>query len=1009
MHPLWEPVISPLLQAARPRRVVVFGAPADDELTLVRGLLDAGAELHMFDADGDDHALASALGPVDLALIGVAVDDREPDWDAVSRALSLLVASARGAGEPFPIVILRGIGPRDGAINALDDDVTGLDVPVRHVVVPRCGGLAILATDDRLAREPASAQVLDWLESADGKDALLEASETARVSSARALDDVREHLAIASDGYVDLLEAAVLNEIYLDHELRLAYLAECIQKQMPPEAAKIGDPARELQISWHRLVERRRAGALPGAGREGARLPYTDIGRVRLEQLRRALDVVRDERVAGEIVECGTGRGGTAIFMRGYLDAYGIDDKTVWIADGFRVDRDSGDPLDVWTDLDTVRDGFARFGLLDERVRFLQGRPADALEGAPIDHIALMRIGPGTEPLEALVAMYGAVAVGGVVIVDDAESPDARPAIDAALRQLGIDEVIERVDGSAVSWRKTKPDGQPRADVRARAASHAPIAAPAPANAKDLSVVVVFYNMRREAERSLHALSRAYQQSIADLDYEVIVIENGSAPDQVLGEEFVRSFGPEFRYVNLGADATPTPVDALNWGLELASGKVIAFMIDGAHILTPGVLRHGMAGLQTYAPAIVATQQWYVGPGQQPDAILNGYDQSSEDELFRRIEWPLDGYRLFEIGHFIGDRDWFDGLWESNCIFVPRELLEQFGTFDERFAMAGGGYANLEFYERLGGIPGVNIVTMLGEGSFHQVHGGTTTNVADPDERRSTIASYAEHFEELHGRPFRGSGKTIHYVGTMFQAAARTRARRMTADVFVKGRGGQGPDGIPETSTPIPDELKLNFIDASWRSLAFRKTSWLGRPLKRAPTDLLAYQEIVSRVRPDWIIETGTQDGGRALFFASICELLDHGQVLSLDVKLAPNRPEHPRITYLEAVPQDPTTVERVRALVGTPPRAVVLLGSQPASNLRIEAEFNAYREFVPLGSYVIVEHTIYNAHPVFPGHGPGPWEAVRRILANNIDFAIDPTMERHGLTFNPEGYLKRI
>jgi len=151
-------------------------------------------------------------------------------------------------------------------------------------------------------------------------------------------------------------------------------------------------------------------------------------------------------------------------------------------------------------------------------------------------------------------------------------------------------------------------------------------------------------------------------------------------------------------------------------------------MIDGAHVLTPSVLRYGMAGLSTYEPAIVVTQQWYVGPGQQPDAMNAGYDQAYEDELFREIEWPLDGYRLFDIGHFIGDRDWFDGLWESNCIFVPRRLLEQTGAFDERFAEPGGGYANLELYERLGAMPGVNVVTILGEGSFHQLHGGTTTN-----------------------------------------------------------------------------------------------------------------------------------------------------------------------------------------------------------------------------------------------------------------------------------------
>ena len=85
-------------------------------------------------------------------------------------------------------------------------------------------------------------------------------------------------------------------------------------------------------------------------------------------------------------------------------------------------------------------------------------------------------------------------------------------------------------------------------------------------------------------------------------------------------------------------------------------------MIDGAHVLTPGVLHFGMAGLATYAPAIVATQQWYVGPGQQGDAMDGGYDQELEDRLFDAIGWPTDGYRLFEIGHFIGDRDWFDGM-----------------------------------------------------------------------------------------------------------------------------------------------------------------------------------------------------------------------------------------------------------------------------------------------------------------------------------------------------------
>ena len=133
---------------------------------------------------------------------------------------------------------------------------------------------------------------------------------------------------------------------------------------------------------------------------------------------------------------------------------------------------------------------------------------------------------------------------------------------------------------------------------------------------------------------------------------------------------------------------------------------------------------------------MVATQQWYVGPGQQNESMLHGYDQKYEDRLFESIRWPSDGYRLFDIGHFIGERDWFDGLWESNCMFVPRKILEQIGGMDESFTMPGGEYANLDLYERVASAPDVVLVSLLGEGSFHQLHGGTTTNEEDVDARK---------------------------------------------------------------------------------------------------------------------------------------------------------------------------------------------------------------------------------------------------------------------------------
>jgi cephalosporin hydroxylase len=666
----------------------------------------------------------------------------------------------------------------------------------------------------------------------------------------------------------------------------------------------------------------------------------------------------------------------------------------------------SGFP-DLLGDLNSVREGFEHFGLLDDRVRFLQGAFPDTLPEATASTIALLRIGAGigAEAGEVLAAWYDRVAVGGFVIVDDFVNAACAEAVEQFRVRHGIAEPIERIDAIGVVWRKTEPT----ATVALAPAEHparAPLAPPSPITRKDLSVIIVFYNMKREATRTLHSLSRAYQQGTEDLDYEVIVVENGSSEDQKLGEEFVRSFGPEFRYVDMGADAMASPVHALNRGIALASGDAFALMIDGAHVLTPGVLRFGMVGLQTYGDSIVATQQWFVGPGQQSDELLRGYDQDMEDRLFEEINWPMDGYRLFDIGVFIGDRDWFDGVWESNCLFAPRRLLEQVGGFEESFTQPGGGYANLELYERLGSAPDINVTTILGEGSFHQTHGGTTTNQSY-DERRRRIGSYADHYEEMRGRPFRGPGKLMHYVGSMPPGAIRTKPRRRVGPNVFKA-AGTDPEGVPTVALPMPQGLRSEFIEAFWRSLAWRDTKWLGQPVHQAPTDLFAYQELIARLRPDWIIETRSANGGRALFLASICELVGHGQVLSIDAKANEKRPQHPRITYLAGRPDDPATADRVRELVGEHPNALVVLGTREKRQ-KLVHEFGLYSPLVPVGGYVVVEDTIVNGHPVWPTYGPGPAEAVKNVLNSRGDFAPDPSMEKDGLTFNPGGFLRRL
>jgi cephalosporin hydroxylase len=828
--------------------------------------------------------------------------------------------------------------------------------------------------------------------------------------------------------YLELLKGALLDEHYLENEVRIEYLTS-LPPGASPDLSVLRDPTRRLPVRYDRLAQARRAGWSTPDGRNLAYFPYTAMGRPQLDHLQETLTALRAHRVPGDLAEFGVGRGGGAIFLRGFLEAHDMLEQQVWVADRFLgTESDATDDAELsaqltrfGADLNQVRDGFARFGLLDERVRFLQGAPEDVLRDAPIDRLALLRLGRtlGSSLQPVLEALHGRMANGGAVIVEGTGDPRVRTTVDDARTRLGITAPLAGIDWNSVAWRVVAKEGAasvqratPSEMMAPPVPRRVPLLTAAPTDTLALSVLVVFYNMQREAARTLLSLSRSYQRDVEALDYEVIVIDNGSAPDQRLDESFVRSFGPEFRLLDLGADARASPTAALNRASAIARGDVLAFMIDGAHVLTPGVLRLGMTALSTYAPAIVATQQWYVGPGQQGDALHAGYDQEVEDRLFARINWPVDGYRLFEIGHFIGERDWFDGIVESNCLFVPRHLLEQVGGFDDSFSMPGGGYANLDLFERLGASPGVRVASILGEGTFHQVHGGTTTNVADAAVRRDLVVSYGQHFDELRGRGLVGLTKPVHFVGSMAtKAARRTRSRRELSFSFDALRDPVGGGGAEATlSAPVPDELKLAVIEAVWHNRAWREATWLGHRVARLPTDLYSYQELLTQVRPGAVVIAGDDQGlgGRALFAASICDQLGRGRVVAVGRSEAGDGPSHARIVRVVGAPEDPAVAEDVRAALGeVAADAVVFLGLGAVE--RVIGAFELYAPLVPVDSYVVVENTVVNGRPVEPGFGPGPYEAVVGILGRHHEFMADPAFERYTLTFNKGGFLRRV
>jgi cephalosporin hydroxylase len=191
-------------------------------------------------------------------------------------------------------------------------------------------------------------------------------------------------------------------------------------------------------------------------------------------------------------------------------------------------------------------------------------------------------------------------------------------------------------------------------------------------------------------------------------------------------------------------------------------------------------------------------------------------------------------------------------------------------------------------------------------------------------------------------------------------------------------------------------------------SRAWMDISWLGTPVQKLPLDLWIYQEILHGRRPDVVVETGTMHGGSALFLASICQLLDHGRVITIDLTTDPSRPRHPRISYLEGRSSvDPALLRDLRRTLRPDDRVMVILDSDHSRD-HVLAELRAYAPLVTPGQYLIVEDTNVNGHPVLPDFGPGPMEALPEFLAQQDDFAVDDRCERLFVTFNPRGFLVR-
>jgi cephalosporin hydroxylase len=168
------------------------------------------------------------------------------------------------------------------------------------------------------------------------------------------------------------------------------------------------------------------------------------------------------------------------------------------------------------------------------------------------------------------------------------------------------------------------------------------------------------------------------------------------------------------------------------------------------------------------------------------------------------------------------------------------------------------------------------------------------------------------------------------------------------------------------------------------------------------------YQDILYRLRPDLVIETGTADGGSALFLAQMMDLVGYGRLVTVDISHPrESLPEHDRIKYLTGSSTDPEVLDELKREADAEATVLVILDSDHSAS-HVRAELETYQHFVTPGSYMIVEDSNVNGHPVGPRFGPGPMEAIDAFLATSAPFSVDDTRERYLMTQNPRGYLLR-
>lgn len=280
-------------------------------------------------------------------------------------------------------------------------------------------------------------------------------------------------------------------------------------------------------------------------------------------------------------------------------------------------------------------------------------------------------------------------------------------------------------------------------------------------SAPRVSLVVISHNMARELPRTLVSLVPPYQRNCDGDSIEIIVVDNGS--DVAPSADVFDGLDARFSLLRQ-PEATVSPVAAVNAGLRAATGPLIGVWIDGARLASPGLIDACLRASRLHPRPVLATLNYQLGSSLQYDSARHGYDQAAEDRLLSGIDWPHDGYRLFDIATSEMRGGPAGPMLESNALFLPKAMWDELEGYDAVFVEPGGGAANIDTFLRACALPGAQLIRILGEGTFHQFHGGVSTST--PESARAALHLGSRNYLRRRGRPIRVTRET----GWLFDA-----------------------------------------------------------------------------------------------------------------------------------------------------------------------------------------------------------------------------------------------